>query len=304
MNFFVGYLVGIWYAIRRMKMWLLLYVITFLFAATATVAIPDILGAGLSDTLAAQHLMEGFNHTVFDDFMHEHGSKLSVVTGRLMMTGFLFLLLYIWLTGGILKTYDMIAEPFTFKRFWAGCLQYSWLLVRVFVVFLMIHAVVAFIVYFPLINVVQSGFESLENELSFYRIVKITVVIHLLLAILIALISDYTKVRLVKEGRTSVFKELLPSIRFVFRNFHRTIPMYLLYIVTFGLVSVGYWWLSERIGMKTMSAILVVFLLQQLYIFFRVGTKLMNLGSICAMHEAILLRDRKREEPMEIEALN
>ncbi len=304
MNFFVGYLVGIWYAVRRMKMWLLLYSITLLFGITATLAIPDILGAGLSDTLSAHKLMEGFNHTVFDDFIHDHGQKLSVVTGRLPLMAFIFILLFVWLTGGILKTYDMIAEKFTFQRFWAGCMQYGWLLTRVFFLFLFIHLLVAFLVYLPMIRVVRSGFEALENELSFYRILKISVVVHLVFAVFIAMVSDYVKVRLVKEGRKSVFKELLPSVRFVFRHFHRTFPMYLMYLLMFVLVAMFYWWLSERIGMQTMSAILVVFVLQQLYIFFRVGTKLMNLGSICAMHEAILLRDRKREQPLEIEEIN
>jgi len=301
MNFFVGYLVGVWYAIRRMKMWLLLYAITVVFGITAVLAIPDIVGAGLSDTLAAQKLMDSFNHTVFDDFIHEHGPKLGVVTGRLPLTGLLFVLLFLWLTGGILKTYDMIAEKFTFRRFWAGCLQYFWLLIKVFMVFLFIQALLAFLVYLPVIKTVRANFGSLENELSFYRMVKITVVIHLILAFFVSLVSDYTKVRLVKEGRSSVFKEIIPSFRFVFRHIHRTVPMYLLYVLTFVLISLCYWKLSEWIGMQTMSAILTVFVLQQLFIFFRVGTKLMNLGSICAMHEAILLRERKREEPMEIE---
>jgi len=301
MNFFVGYLVGIWYAIRRMKMWVLLYAITLLFGITATLAIPDIVGAGLSDSLAAQKLLEGFNHTVFDDFIHEYGAKLSVVTGRLPFTALVFFILFIWLTGGILKTYDMIAEKFTFQRFWLGCLQYFWLLTKVVVIFSLIQVFVAFLVYLPIIRLVSSGFGSLENELSFYRIVKISVVIHLILAIFIAMVSDYTKVRLVKEERTSVFKELIPSFRFVLRHLHRTLPLYLLYLLTFVVVTLGYWWLSEWIGLSTFSKILTVFFLQQLFIFFKVGTKLMNLGSICAMHEAILLKERKREAPMEIE---
>jgi len=301
MNFFVGYLVGIWYAMRRMKMWLLVYGIALLFAATATLAMPDIFRAGLGHSIAAKELLQGFNHTVFDDFFHQHGAQLRVVLGRLPTTGLLFLFLFIWLSGGILKTYDMIAEKFTFQRFWAGCLQYFWLLIKVFVIFLIIHLIVASIVYFPVLRSIWSGFDGLENELSFYRMLKFSFVIHLILAVLIAMISDYTKVRLVKEGRDSVFKELIPSCKFVFRNGHRTIPMYLMYLITFFLLSAGYWWLSERIGMQTFSAILIVLFLQQLYVFIRVGMKLMNLGSICAMHEAILLRDRKKDQPMEIE---
>lgn len=304
MNFLVGYFVGIWNTVRRARMWLLLYFITLVFAVLLAIPFFDVMDQSIGNSMELPKLLSGYDHTVVDDFLHIHGQKLGAVFGQFKGFTLFFVLLYIFLTGGILQTYDLLSEKFSGQRFWSGCTNNFWRVFRVFLLFFVIQILVALLVYYPLGEFFGKGFDGVKDERTFYKVGAFAVGIHILIASFFGMISDYTKVRLIKKNEYSVFKEAWQSTKFVVRHFFKTYPLYLLNLLTFvGLVAL-YVFLGHRIGMVSKTTIVIMLVIQQLFVFLRIGTKLMNLASISAMYDAVVLKTRKQEKPLEIEEMS
>ncbi len=303
MNFLVGYFVGIWNTVRRLRMWLLLYFVTLVFAVLLTIPFFDVMDQSIGNSLELPKLLPGYDHTVVDDFLHAHGKKMSAVIGQFKGFTVFFVLLYIFLTGGILQTYDLLSEKFSRQRFWSGCTTNFWRVLRVFLLFTVIQVLVALLIYYPLGEFFGKGFDGINDERTFYKAGAFAVGIHVLLASFFGMISDYTKVRLVKKNQFSVLKETWESTKFVVRHFFKTYPLYLLNLLTFVGLFALYVFLGRQIGMISKTTIVVMFIIQQLFIFLRIGTKLMNLASISAMYDAVVLKSRKQEKPLEIEGM-
>ena len=92
------------------------------------------------------------------------------------------------------------------------------------------------------------------------------------------MIQDYAKVMVVNED-VSFFKSVGRGIGFVGKNFGATFLLYLLNALFFGGLFYLYWQIN------TGNAVLIGFLIGQLFLLFRIGTKLTNLASATVLYE-------------------
>ncbi len=274
-----------------------------------TVAVPfaGIMEESIGNSLEITKLLPAYDHTVWTDFMNTHGDKISGLTSQVRWMVPVFLLAYIFLSGGIVKSFAMIPEDFSAQRFMAACTQYFWRFFRLFGWLLLFQGIVVALLYGGAFFFGLGGdFENLRSEAFFSNAGKIILPIHLFLATFIAMVGDYTKVRMVREDTWFVLREFGRSFAMCLRYFSRTYLVYLLDIVLLVGVYALYLFLAPKIGMTGKAAILIMLIVQTLVMFFRLGTRLFAIASANVMYTEIQQKENPQivEEIREEEAQN
>jgi hypothetical protein len=296
MNFFIAYFKGFWLAIRKIKMWLLLYLINFLFAILAAIPLSNFLQEKVGKSLAPERLLSDFDYTIFQDFMNEYGDAFSIIMGQSRLIFVFYFFLSIFIVGGILSVFKNHADKFSFQAFWSGCTVYFWRMLRLTFYFLIIHVVIlgvfGVLIYY---GKFQQGLDGVQSEVEMINAVKYMLPIYLIFASFFFLIQDYAKIHVIHKNPNWLFRSFWKSFAIVFNNFLKTYPLYLLNVFTFTAIFIAFWYFRFSNNMDSGAAIALTFAVGQAFIFARIGTKLLNLGSATLMYQSIMKEELEKE---------
>jgi len=182
----------------------------------------------------------------------------------------------------------------------AACTKYFWRFFRLFAWLMLFQGLVVVLLYGGAFFFGLGGdFGNLRSESFFSDTAKIILPIHLFLATFIAMVGDYTKVRMVREDTWFVLREFGRSLGMCLRYFFRTYSVYLLDIALLVGVYALYLFFAPKIGMTGKVAILIMLIVQTLVMFFRLGTRLFAIGSANVMYEGI----QRKENPQIVEEI-
>ena len=294
MNPITVFFKGILHTFRLFGMWLTLFLLIFVLGLTVAVPFAGVMEESIGNSLEISKLLPAYDHTVWTDFMNAHGDKISGLTSQVRWMVPIFLLAYIFLSGGIVKSFATIYEGFSHQGFMAACTKYFWRFFRLFAWLMLFQGLVVALLYGGAYFIGLGGdLGNLRNETFFSDTGKILLPIHLFLATFIAMVGDYTKVRMVKEDTWFALREFGRSLGMCLRYFFRTYLVYLLDIALLVGVYALYLFLAPKIGMTGKAAILIMLIVQALVMFFRLGTRLFAIGSASAMYEGI----QRKENP-------
>lgn len=284
MRFLNAYTKGLKLATSNVKVWLILYALNFLFAFLLAFPFFKYLDSKLAHTMAVDKLTNGFDFTIFNDFLNEYGDIFGFIINQSMVSVFLFLLLSVFTVGGILLLFMQLLQKelqYTkIQTFFRGGSKYYWRLFRLSFYFFIIHLAL-FLIAFTIFNqLTADGLARFESEKPIWNIGYIVFGIYLFLATIFFMIHDYAKIHIVHVDRHLLVQPFWQSIQLVLKNFPQVFLLYLLNLATFALLYFLYW------NIQT-GAILLTFLIGQIFIFLRVGMKLLNLGSATALYQEI-----------------
>ena len=264
----------------NLKLWSLLYMVNLLFAGLVVVPLLYYLGDKLAFTKATDRLIGGFDFTLFNDFLNQYPEFLRLMSTQTIVVGILFILLYIFLTGGILtRLKNTETDLHRLGNFWMGCGKYFFRLLRLFFYFTLIHLSIAglFIAIFSWS--VAGGLDYFTSEAVIFYRAKICFFSYIIFALFFFMVHDYAKVMVVSKNHRLVFREFWSAFKFVSKNIRTTFGLYLLLFGCFVLTTTLYGILDgwiHRMGIPS----LVLFLTGQIYLLLQIGFKLINLGSI------------------------
>lgn len=294
MNPITVFIKGIAHTFRLFWMWLLLFLLIFVLGLTVALPFAEVMQDSIGNSLEISKLLPAYDHTVWSDFMNAHGDKISGITSQVRWMVPVFLLAYIFLSGGIVKSFATISEGFSGQRFMAACTKFFWRFFRLFAWLMLFQGIVVTLLYGGAFLVGLGGsFDNLRSEAIFSTMGKFILPIHLFLATFIAMVGDYTKIRLIKEDKYIVIFEFMRSLGMCLRYFLRTYFVYLLDILLLVGVYALYLFLAPKIGMTGKAAILIMLIVQTLVMFFRLGTRLFAIGSANVMYDGI----QQKENP-------
>lgn len=267
-------------ATLNIKLWSLLYLVNLLFAGLVVVPLLCYLGDKLAFTKATDRLIGGFDFTLFNDFLNQNPEFLRLLSTQTIVVGFLFILLYIFLTGGILtRLKNMETDLHRLGNFWTGCGKYFWRLLRLSFYFALIHFGIAGL-FFTVFNwSVEGGLDYFTSEAAIFYRAKICLAFYGFFALFFFMVHDYAKVLVVTQNRRSIFREFWGAFGFVIKNIGTTVGLYLLLFGVFILISFLYG-LTDGLIHRMSIPSLGLFLTGQIYVLLQIGCKLMNLGSV------------------------
>jgi hypothetical protein len=281
-----AYLKG-WSSLFRYKwMWVLIYFSNFILAFLAAIPVSGFLGNTVGHSLSLGRSVAGFDYIFLYELMNEYRDLIISILNQSVLFVLLFLLLSVFLMGGILNIFKKDQERFSFNVFLKGCAKYFWRLFRLSVYFIIIQAIVLAIFFF-IFSAMCNGLNpfEMESDKQIINAFMLLAPIYVFLFTMISMIQDYSKIHLVHEDPSLLFKTFKESIKLVFKNFWRFFFLYLLNILTL-LASFGiYWFLKGLFDASTMITVFLMLVVIQFFVIARVGAKLLNLSSATYLYK-------------------
>ena len=280
MNIISSYISGIKNVFNIKKIVFVIYFLNVVFALAVAIPFASVLSTAIGYSDALTPLATSFNYTAFSDFMREHGEGLSAVfsVGRWLIP--LYIILQIFLNGGIINAFRKNDKSYSLGDFYKNCTAYFWKYLKVFLIILVFHIIAIIMVIIPLAIVFSGGIEKVESEITYWTASYWGLGIYFILFTMIMVVSDYSKILLTKDNSNGVFRTVFRAWKLVFQHF---VKMYGLFLINF-LVIAGFYWiywqLKDVINPSTLGIAFVLLLVQQIINIIRIYAKLTYYSSM------------------------
>ncbi len=282
MNGFRALTQGFGSSLRAIKIVLWMYSVNFLIAALVASALRNVLLRAIGNSMAFDSLLHDFDYTTYADFLNHHGDGVKALFAQFAWGGALMLLLNTLLGGGMIAALGS-DERMSFREFLDACGRY---LGRFFRLFLFSGFIVGFLVFVTLL-ILGILYSSVDASADSEKTVAINVLggaILLSLPIILALmITDYARVLIVERDHRKMLRAYWEAIRIVFGNFFSAWAVQLSVAICTILCIVLYWMLDGSIGAASGGTIMIVFVIQQIFIAFRLWLRLWSQGSVLSL---------------------
>lgn len=264
----------------------LIYSITLVLGLVAALPFYSTLVREDQNSLAFLNILDGFDYTVYSDFMHRSSHTLLPLLSVGRWLGLLYLFLSLFLTGGILLRFAQPNASFNAGTFWQSCSHYFGRFLRLFGVTLLFVLVGAGL-WLVVGSLVGITFSDTLTERGQFWIGFVFFILFALTATWLLCIGDYAKVIMFYEDERRAFRAFGQAGRFVIRNPGRTYGLYFLLILTgTGLFGI-YFLMDKAILMHNWLTIALMLATQQSLIFTRVGLKVWSLGTTYIVYKTL-----------------
>ncbi|MDH5386246.1 MAG: hypothetical protein OEY18_16215 [Candidatus Aminicenantes bacterium] len=256
---------GVREATIRPKMVLVLWIFNFLFGFFVFYIFYKLLAEAMSQSAVSEGMLTKIDYHFLFEFLTYHGQALGTIRNVALVLIGLYILVSIFLYGGILHSLVETQRTSFLQHFFQGGGKFFGRFLRLTVYSLIlwfIFLVVMFILY--RVGSALTG-KGTNEQLAFYLFL-VGVAIALFFIFFINMIQDYTRFKIVTEDSRYVFRSLFQSIGFVFKRLGETLVLYYLLVLTGVVIAVVYWGLRSVIPFSSFGAIVITFLIYQLFI--------------------------------------
>lgn len=238
------------------------------------------------NSLAFLNLLNGFDYTIFSDFMHRSGRAISPLVNVGRWLGLVYIFLSVFFAGGILLRFSQPANRFNSGLFWEGCAHYVSRFLRLFGVTLL-FVIVGAGIWLVIGSLVSVAVSDSYTERGLFWIGAVFFALFALTATLLLCIGDFAKVLMFREDEHGAFRAFGQAGRLVLRNPGKTVGLYWLMILLGTALFGIYFLLDDAILMNGWLTIFVMFVIQQTLIFARVGLKVWWLGTAYTIYQTL-----------------
>ena len=256
------------------QMSLMLYLLTLVMAVFIAMPIKSYLESKAGHSLMVEDLIKGFDYTFLNDFMTNYGDGFAVIQQQSVLVIGLFLLLMVFLVGGVLSIYKEKPAKWNRAIFWGNSAAYFWKMLRLTLYFFFIHGFVLaifFFIYYKMVN----GFD-LEDDTIIFTVWKWLLPFYMLVSAFFFMWHDYAKVIIVRNNDKWIFKPILSSFKFIIKHFKSTYSLYLINIVLLLIVYGLNYIYNSNFDIENTTQIYIGFIVSQLFILARLAVKLIN----------------------------
>jgi hypothetical protein len=250
---------------RKARLAIYLWLANFLLSLVLVAPFYFLLQKDLARSLLGEKLFQGQEFLWIGDMVYKHQDILPLFLGWLAVPSLLFLLLHVFLNGGILGRIS-VGERVNLPAFLSDSARYFWRFFRVFLISIIGYVLVFGLLGRLLLALFKIWTESASTQwttlvASFFRLF-----IFLLLFSIVKMFFDYIKVSLVVEESKKTVRATLANFEFLGRRFFRAWGLFLLVgLMVIGL-SIGYCLGAMLISKSGIISLVVLFVWQQAYI--------------------------------------
>lgn len=268
---------------KRILLWL--YLINIAFASVLIFPFRRLLDK-VSKTDLADEFLEGFSTDAFVDIGMRFGSELKSLGLAAIGLGALYLLLNVFLAGGIVATLAL-DHRVSLHRFLAGASRFFSRYLRLFFVFCVTLGAVLAGFKFSIEPYFEDLAEAATTDRDAFLLKALGVVILLFVVSLAAMVFDYAKVRTVIDRRRSMIVSAVSGLSFSFRRFWRCFRLFYMNLLLVAALTGVFLLVGNQFSNATWGSILGLFVVQQVFIVCRIGMKLSFFASQLAMYESL-----------------
>jgi len=255
-------------AARKGRMLALLWFVYFLFSLLVVAPFYFLLESQFSRSLLGEKLFAGVDLLWLGDLVYNFQDIPPLLGGCMIGISILFLLLLVFLNGGIIRRITAAEERFTLGNFFGDCGRYFGRLFRVFLIslvgYLLIFGILGRFISIPF-RIWSKGASTQWTTLASS---SLRLIVLLLLFSIVKMFFDYVKVTLVVEDSRKTVRATLRNFGFLGRRFFKAWALFLLVGLLFVVSTIVYLAVAKALP-KTGVGPPLLFLWQQAYILVR-----------------------------------
>lgn len=278
---------GRYWARKNKKLWFLLWLPTALLALVGTLPMFNVLNEELSHSLMTHDMGDGFNLDFVSGFIFKYTDAAPLYWGLLVALGVLTVVISLWMTGGTLSVLASDDRRYKSALFFKGCGGYFWKFFRLFIVAAIFYALFVF----GLNALLEFGVKRLTRDWTQEKYVLFInwgrLLVAAFLFMVVNMVFDYAKVRLVVEQGRSALAATFRALQFVFKHLSLTLRVFLLCALLGLLIVALYNPLEHILPQNTKRWVILVFLLQQCFILARMYVRLTFFSSEILLYESL-----------------
>ncbi len=274
MNIIKAYTTGIKTSLRWPKMIFVVYAVNLILGLSLALPFFFSFRSALGNSMTAENLLNSLDYSTIRELFNNN-SFVSLFS-QMRWTVLLYWLVSVFLVGGIIRTY--YREEFNASTFFSGA-GVNFLRFLASDVILFALMVISIAVIAGLTVLIASLFNNIITEKPLFWLGGVALFLIICTVVLFLMISDYAKFYMEMSNTYRVIKAIRKAFGYVFGNFVRTYFLYFLLMVIPILVIILYHYTLEKVGMKTVFGIIIMFFVQQAFILLRVWFRLWFLAS-------------------------
>jgi len=262
---------------RNSRMTLWLWLIDFLFGIIVAAPVYFFVNKDFGHSPAGEGL-RGMSFTWLGDSIYKYQELLPALAGWVLVPALLFILVSIFLNGGIIGRLAA-GEKTTLQGFFADCGKYFGRFFRVFLLSLPVYI----LVFGGLLKLVSAPFKlwakNAGGEMPVIIASNLRFLVTILILSIVQMYFDYVKIHLAaREGR-KVLAAAAAALSFVGRKFFKAWGLYLLVGLLFIAATAAFIAVTNVLPGTGMIALVLGFILAQAYILARIFAKVLFFAS-------------------------
>ena len=267
-------------SIKKMKVVLYLWAINVVFALFALLPLCYLIDKNMSHSLMGDTLMGGVDHLWLGDMIYKvFHTGGGVLVAMLFAPLPAYLLLHIFLNGGIIGRLINRDAKVTLSRFFADCGAYFGRFFRLFLLSIPAYLLSAALLY-GMLSLIFGRFTR-QAVTEWPRIIagNSKIVLFLLVFSWVNMFFDYVKIRLVAADSRKICKATWFTAKLVAKRLFTAWGIYVLVGIANILFGVVFLEISNLLGSATLWMVLLGFIWQQVFIFGRMFLRLSLLSA-------------------------
>lgn len=256
-----------------------LWAINLIFSLLAVGPLFFLMMDHMSHSFSGERALQKLDFFWLADFVYRFMNITPALMGLILLAAVLYLLLFVFLNGGIIGCLNRPEAKTTLADFFHDCGLYFWRFFRLFL--LSIPAYLIFMgIFYPLLKAFLEIFRRrAPTEWPALIVSNLRLLTLVLLLSVVAMFFDYVKIGLVTGGHKQVLKETWLTLKFIWRRFFKAWGLYLLAGLVFVALTLFYLEIARLIPKNRPLLVLLVFLWQQIYIIGRQWSKVLFFAS-------------------------
>ncbi|MDW7680315.1 MAG: hypothetical protein SCK70_07100 [bacterium] len=262
---------------KNIRMVLLYYLLNLAFALVIAIPFRFIFADYIGSSLMGERLAAKMDMDFLFEFLIHNSKALSSISGALIIVAVLYWLLQLFLSGGALAVLSS-GESYSAIPFWKGAAQYFGKFLR-----LSLWALPVLVILLLLpqlwnwLRILFWGSDPAESVIYYSAWLKMGV--RYLCILLFALIFDYARIHAVIANERKMRISLVVGMKFSLKHIMKTLGLSLLFFIAGGVAMLIYNPIADLLSNPAAYLILILFLLQQLYMFWRMALKITKFSS-------------------------
>jgi hypothetical protein len=259
---------------KKLKMVVYLWLINFIFSVVIVTPVYFLIKKDLSGSLMSDQIIKGTGLLWIGDIFYKYQDLLPALVGWFLIPGIFFMLLYIFLYGGIIGRIAAQDEKINLKSFLSDCSTYFSPFLRVFLISLVAYLVVFGGIHSAISALLNLWKKSASTEWPLILASILEFVILVLLFSIVRMFFDYVRVRLVVEKSKKAIRATILNISFIGKRFFKAWFLYLLVVLIAAIFAIVYFAVYQPL--PNIGVLLIAgFIWQQIYVLSRMWTKVL-----------------------------
>jgi hypothetical protein len=282
MNIPKAYVGGFIKTIKLPRMLFILYLANLFTGILLALPFMGAFKNGFGQSTILSNLNDDFDLTAIANLLYYNGDGIFAIIGGIKWLLLAYFLLNIFLTGGIISTYNR--EQYSNSNFFGAGAYNFFRFLGLNIITITFQIIFLLAVYIPLFSILASKADVVESEETLYYIFAGGFFLHAIIFLIISMIGDYAKFYLVLDNSFNIFKGFWRGTKYVFGHFLKTFFLYVMMLFLPAVVMYVYLYFQNDLKMATGIGILIVFIIHQAFIFTRCFLRAWILGSQYQMY--------------------